>query len=229
MSKKPIQVLLAEDEPSLAMIVKESLETRDFKVELCENGAVALKAFEESIYDVLVLDVMMPILDGFELAKKVRDQNESIPIIFLTAKSQTEDVLHGFHVGGNDYLKKPFSMEELIVRIHNLLDRKNVQQSADSFTLGSYHFNFPQQKLSFNNEEPVKLTHRESHLLYHLLKNKNKVLDRGYILEKLWGSNDFFTGRSMDVFISKLRRKLTDDPEIEIVNVRGYGYKLIAP
>jgi DNA-binding response OmpR family regulator len=227
MNNHPIKVLLAEDEPSLAMIVKESLETRDFKVELCENGAIALEAFEKSTYDILVLDVMMPILDGFELAKKVRDQNESIPIIFLTAKSQTEDVLHGFHVGGNDYLKKPFSMEELIVRIHNLLDRKSVQQSADSFTIGSYNFNFPQQKLCFKNEEPVKLTHRESHLLYNLLKNKNKVLDRSYILEKLWGSNDFFTGRSMDVFISKLRKKLAGDPQIEIVNVRGYGYKLI--
>ncbi|WP_194851868.1 response regulator transcription factor [Nonlabens antarcticus] len=227
MNNLPIKVLLAEDEPSLAMIVKESLETRDLQVTLCENGKIALESFKKSEFDILVLDVMMPLLDGFELAKKIRQQNETIPIIFLTAKSQTEDVLHGFHIGGNDYIKKPFSMEELIVRIHNLLDRKNTQQSADSFIIGAFEFNFPQQKLSFKKEEPVKLTHREAHLLFHLFQNKNKVLDRAYILEKLWGSNDFFTGRSMDVFISKLRKKLADDPQIEIVNVRGYGYKLI--
>jgi DNA-binding response OmpR family regulator len=227
MSKSGIHILLAEDEPSLAMIIKESLETRDFQVTLCENGKVAYDRFLNQSFDVLVLDVMMPIMNGFELAEKVRIKNDQIPIIFLTAKSQTEDVLHGFHVGGNDYLKKPFSMEELIVRIHNLLDRKIVQQSADCFPIGDYDFNFPQQKLTFKEEEPVKLTHREAHLLYHLLEHKNKVLDRSYILQKLRGSDDFFTGRSMDVFISKLRKKLAKDPAIEIVNVRGYGYKLI--
>jgi len=227
MSNSGIHVLLAEDEPSLAMIIKESLETRDFKVTLCENGKMAYERFLHHSFDVLVLDIMMPIMDGFELAKRVRIKNDRIPIIFLTAKSQTEDVLNGFHVGGNDYLKKPFSMEELIVRIHNLLDRKEVQQSADSFSIGDYEFNFPQQKLIFKEENPVKLTHREAHLLYHLLDSKNKVLDRSYILLKLWGSDDFFTGRSMDVFISKLRKKLAKDPTIEIVNVRSYGYKLI--
>ena len=227
MSNLSINVLLAEDEPSLAMIVKESLETRDFKVTLCENGKIAYDQFLENSFDVLVLDVMMPIMDGFELAKKVRIKNDEIPIIFLTAKSQTEDVLNGFHIGGNDYLKKPFSMEELIVRIQNLIDRKNVQQSADSFLIGDYEFNFPQQKLAYKKDDPVKLTHRESHLLYHLIQHKNKVLDRSYILQKLWGSDDFFTGRSMDVFITKLRKKLAQDDKLEIVNVRGYGYKLI--
>lgn len=227
MNKPKIKILLAEDEPALAMIVQESLETRNFKVVHCANGEIAYLAFMDQEFDILVLDVMMPLLDGFELASKIRAHNNTIPIVFLTAKSQTEDVLKGFHVGGNDYLKKPFSMEELIVRIHNLLDRKTVQQSADSFSLGHYTFNFPQQKLAFKNEEAVKLTHRESHLLYHLIQNKNKVLDRSYILQKLWGNDDFFTGRSMDVFITKLRKKLAFDPTIEIINVRGYGYKLI--
>ncbi len=224
---KKIKVLLAEDEPSLAMIVTESLETRNFEVVLAPNGENALNVFRKEDFDIIVLDVMMPLLDGFELAKRIREQNDEIPIIFLTAKSQTEDVLNGFHVGGNDYMKKPFSMEELIVRMHNLLNRKAEQQSADTFKLGAYTFNFPQQRLSYRDEESLKLTHREAHLLFHLLQSKNKVLDRAYILEKLWGSNDFFTGRSMDVFISKLRKKLDRDPSIEIVNVRGYGYKLI--
>jgi len=227
MNKESIRILLAEDEPALAMIVKESLETRGMKVALVGDGKQALEQFEKDTFDVLVLDVMMPKMDGFELAGKIREINDSMPIIFLTAKSQTEDVLHGFHVGGNDYMKKPFSMEELIVRINNLLDRGQVQQSADSFDIGDYNFNFPQQRLTYKSDEPFKLTHRESHLLYHLIQHKNKVLDRSYILQKLWGSDDFFTGRSMDVFITKLRKKLSKDDKLEIVNVRGYGYKLI--
>lgn len=223
-----IDIILAEDEPALGMIVKESLETRGFKVRHKINGALALDAFHEKQPDILVLDVMMPQLDGFELAKKIRVENEEIPIIFLTAKSQTEDVLEGFHVGGNDYLKKPFSMEELIVRIENLLSRQTVQKTAAIYELGDYSFNFPKQQLIYK-EEVTKLTHRESHLLYHLVLKKNKVLDRTFILKKLWGNDDFFSGRSMDVFITKLRKKIAQDDQLEIVNVRGYGYKLMAP
>jgi DNA-binding response OmpR family regulator len=225
---KPVNnVLLAEDEPALAMILKESLETRGYKVSHCVDGQQAYRTFTADTFDIAVLDVMMPKMDGFELATRIRTNDASIPIIFLTAKSQTEDVLKGFHVGGNDYLKKPFSMEELIVRIDNLLDRKKIQQSAESYQIGDYNFNFPQQRLKFKTEDAVKLTHREAHLLYHLIQNKNKVLDRSYILQKLWGSDDFFMGRSMDVFITKLRKKLALDKDLEIVNVRGYGYKLI--
>lgn len=229
MHKEKTHILLAEDEPALGLIVKESLETRGFQVTHCMHGVQAYQSFEKQVPDIAVLDVMMPELDGFSLAKKIRAVNESMPIIFLTAKSQTEDVLEGFHVGGNDYLKKPFSMEELIVRIQNLLSRQQTQQTAASYDIGKYHFNFPQQKLSFSNDEPLKLTHREAHLLYHLLQKKNQVLDRSFILKKLWGNDDFFSGRSMDVFISKLRKKLAQDSDIEIINVRGYGYKLIAP
>jgi DNA-binding response OmpR family regulator len=222
-----INLLLAEDEPALGQIIKESLETRDFKVVWKQDGAAAINAFKENRPDALVLDVMMPKKDGFTVAKEVRELDDTIPIIFLTAKSQTKDVVEGFSFGGNDYLKKPFSMEELIVRIHNLLQRSALQKTADILKIGDYTFNFPKQELSYKNEPGELLTHRESHLLFNLIKNKNQLLDRSVILNKLWGTDDFFSARSMDVFISKLRKKLSKDSSIQIINVRGYGYKLI--
>lgn len=222
-----IKVLLAEDEPALAQIVKESLETRDFQVSLAKEGNEALLQFQKNTPDILVLDVMMPLKDGFTLAKEIRQLNEEVPIIFLTAKSQPLDVVEGFNVGGNDYLKKPFSMEELIVRIHNLLNRKKLQETSEILKIGKYTFHFPKQTLTYGDDKSELLTHREAHLLYHLCKNRNEVLDRSLILRKLWGDDDFFSARSMDVFISKLRKKLSKDEEVQIVNVRGYGYKLI--
>jgi DNA-binding response OmpR family regulator len=225
----PYHILLAEDEPALGQIVTESLEIRNFRVTHVLNGALAYEQFKQETPDILVLDVMMPQLDGFSLAKKIRQENDTIPIIFLTAKSQTEDVLEGFNIGGNDYLKKPFSMEELIVRINSLLQRQNVQRNEAIHNVGDYTFNFPQQKLTYKTEPEITLTHREAHLLYNLIIKKNEVLDRSFILKKLWGNDDFFTGRSMDVFITKLRKKLAQDERIEIVNVRGYGYKLVGP
>lgn len=221
-----IKLLLAEDEAALGQIIKESLETRDFEVILCDNGEKAFEKYQSEQPELLVLDVMMPKKDGFTLAKDVRAIDDAIPIIFLTAKSQTADVVEGFSIGGNDYLKKPFSMEELIVRIHNLLNRTKVQKTAESLVIGNYTFDFPKQQLRFKDEEAVQLTHRESHLLFHLIKNKNQVLDRSLILNKLWGTDDFFSARSMDVFITKLRKKLKKDERIQIINVRGYGYKL---
>jgi len=169
---------------------------------------------------------MMPKKDGFTLAKEIRAIDDAIPIIFLTAKSQTADVVEGFSIGGNDYLKKPFSMEELIVRIHNLIKRTHTQKSASVLKVGDYTFNFPKQQLQFQNEDSIQLTHREAHLLFHLIKNKNEVLERSLILNKLWGTDDFFSARSMDVFITKLRKKLKKDENIQIINVRGFGYKL---
>lgn len=221
------KIVLAEDEPALGQIIKESLETRNFKVLLCENGDIALKTYQTESPELLVLDVMMPKKDGFTLAKEIREIDETIPIIFLTAKSQTQDVVEGFTIGGNDYLKKPFSMEELIVRINNLLNRTKEQKMSKILQVGDYTFNFPKQILQFKNEEKIQLTHREAHLLFHLIKNKNQVLDRSLILNKLWGSDDFFNARSMDVFITKLRKKLKLDNTIQIINVRGFGYKLI--
>ncbi|NQX86748.1 MAG: response regulator transcription factor [Flavobacteriaceae bacterium] len=227
MTNDLITILLAEDEPALAQIIKESLETRNFKVLLCENGEKAFEVYTSHKPQILVLDVMMPKKDGFTLAKEIRLEDEHIPIIFLTAKSQTQDVLEGFTIGGNDYLKKPFSMEELIVRIHNLLDRTKIQKTAEICSIGNFIFNFPKQTLQYKDEEKIQLTHREAHLLFHLFKNRNNVLERSIILRKLWGNDDFFTARSMDVYITKLRKKLKQDHNIQIVNVRGFGYKLI--
>jgi len=221
-----IKILLAEDEPALGQIVKESLETRDFEVTLCEDGEIALHTYEQIHPAILVLDVMMPKKDGFTLAKEIRAINDTIPIIFLTAKSQPADVVEGFSIGGNDYLKKPFSIEELIARINNLLHRSLEQKNTQKLIIGNYTFDFPKQLLHLS-DETQSLTHREAHLLFHLVKNKNQVLDRSMILKKLWGDDDFFSGRSMDVFITKLRKKLKNDKSISIVNVRGYGYKLI--
>ncbi len=226
MSKK-IRVLLAEDEPALAQIVKESLETRDFEVILCHDGVQAKEALEKNDLEILVLDVMMPKKDGFTLAKEIRKENNNIPIIFLTAKSQTKDVVEGFALGGNDYLKKPFSVEELIVRIKNLLGRTKPSNSSKEFKIGEYHFSAAKQELQHKSGTALGLTHRESELLYNLCLNKNQLLDRNEILQKLWGQDDFFSARSMDVFISKLRKKLKNDSSVQIVNVRGYGYKLI--
>ncbi|HBK71390.1 MAG TPA: DNA-binding response regulator [Flavobacteriaceae bacterium] len=223
---KNIRIVLAEDEPALGQIIKESLETRNFDVFLCADGEQAYKTYINEKPEILVLDVMMPKKDGFTLAKEIRLEDLTIPIIFLTAKSQTQDVVEGFSIGGNDYLKKPFSMEELIVRIHNLLDRNQLQKTTEILTIGEYFFNFPKQTLQYKDGNIVQLTHREAHLLFHLLNNKNQVLDRSLILNKLWGNDDFFAARSMDVFITKLRKKLKQDSSIQILNVRGFGYKL---
>ena len=222
-----ISVLLAEDEPALGQIVKESLETRGFNVQWQQDGEAAIDSYKNKQPDILVLDVMMPKKDGFTVAKEIRQLDDTIPIIFLTAKSQTKDVVEGFSIGGNDYLKKPFSMEELIVRIRNLVSRSALQKTADILTIGHYTFNFPKQELSFKEEKALMLTHREAHLLFNLIKNKNQLLDRSVVLNKLWGNDDFFSARSMDVFISKLRKKLSRDESIQIINVRGFGYKLI--
>ncbi|TXD46395.1 response regulator transcription factor [Polaribacter sp. IC073] len=221
-----IKVLLAEDEASLGLIVKESLESRGFTVFHAKNGKEALEFYKDKHPDILVLDVMMPIKDGFTLAKEIRLENKAIPIIFLTAKSQTSDVLEGFKHGGNDYLKKPFSMEELIVRIKSLLHRVALKTNSENRIIGNYSFNLTKQTLTFSTEEQT-LTHREAALLFYLYENKNEVLDRTFILNKLWGNDDFFNARSMDVFISKLRKKLNKDQNIQILNVRGFGYKLI--
>lgn len=220
------KILLAEDEPSLGQIIKESLETRNFEVLLCADGEEAYNVYKAEKPLLLVLDVMMPKKDGFTLAKEIRMDDPSIPIIFLTAKSQVEDIVEGFTLGGNDYLKKPFSMEELIVRIHSLLKREKPAVTNDEIQLGKFVFNLKKQTLEYNHIIET-LTHREANLLFYLIENKNQVLDRSFILKKLWGDDDFFNARSMDVFITKLRKKLKNDSAIQILNVRGYGYKLV--
>lgn len=226
MMSTKIKLLLAEDEPALALIIKESLETRNFEVLHCKDGEEAMATFAKQKFDVLVLDVMMPKKDGFSVAKDIRKLDKKIPIIFLTAKSQTQDVVEGFNAGGNDYLKKPFSMEELIIRIHSLMGRIIIGKTEEKIAIGNYIFDFTKQTLHFS-ELIITLTHRESELLFLLIENKNEILERSIVLKKIWGNDDFFNGRSMDVFITKLRKKLNLDPNIQIINVRGQGYKLI--
>lgn len=222
-----IKVLLAEDEMALGMIIQESLESRDFKVKLCENGEIAWESYLLDKPDILILDVMMPKKDGFALAAQIRKIDPYSPIIFLTSKSQTEDVVKGFGLGANDYVRKPFSIEELIVRIKAHLDRLRTRQSqSDWFTVGQYEFHPTRQLLKIAESE-TPLTARESQLLQILLENANEITDRTLILNKIWGSDDFFNARSMDVFITKLRKKLQHDPSIQILNVRGYGFKLV--
>ncbi len=221
-----IKLLLAEDELALAQIIKESLETRHFEVVLCHNGQEAFDAFLSQKPEILVLDVMMPKKDGFSVAKDIRKIDKQVPIIFLTAKSQTQDVVEGFTLGGNDYLKKPFSMEELIVRIHALLGRASKEKRQATITIGNYRFDPVKQTLACE-ESTETLTHRETALLLLLIENKNEIIDRSVLLKKIWGDDDFFNGRSMDVFMTKLRKKLSHDPSIQIINIRSQGYKLI--
>lgn len=225
MNRKP-KIVLAEDEEALGTIVKESLESRGFNVFYCVNGIEALALFETENPNILVLDVMMPKKDGFTTAQEVRKKDKDIPIIFLTAKTQTKDIVKGFGIGGNDYLKKPFSIEELIVRINALLNRSKQKSKEQNIKIGSFTFNHIKQQLSRANEA-VNLTHREAELLFYLSKNRNEILDRAFILNKIWGDDDFYTTRSMDVFISKLRKKLNRDNDVQIINIRGIGYKLI--
>lgn len=222
-----IRVLLAEDELALGSIVKESLESRGFEVILCGDGEAAWESYLKDKPDVLVLDVMMPKKDGFTLAAEIRKTDTLTPILFLTSKGQSEDVVKGFSMGATDYIRKPFSMEELIVRIKAHLDRQGGQaQPSDWLPLGTYSFHPKRQLLKFGVQE-VKLTSRESLLLELLLSRKNEIAERSLILNQIWGTDDFFTARSMDVFITKLRKKLQEDPAVQILNIRGYGFKLV--
>lgn len=222
-----IKVLLAEDEVALGMIIQESLESRDFQVKLCGDGQQAWEAYQSNKPDVLVLDVMMPKKDGFSLATEIRKIDPYTPIIFLTSKGQTEDVVKGFGLGANDYVRKPFSMEELIVRIKAQLDRLRIRQNqSDWIEVGNYEFHPTKQLLKIEQEE-TPLTAREAQLLQLLVENANEITDRTLILTQIWGSDDFFNARSMDVFITKLRKKLHLDSNIQILNVRGFGYKLV--
>ena len=222
-------VLLVEDEVWLGQIVKDSLEVRGFQVWHAMDGAQGLTLFQTHAPDMVVLDVMMPQLDGFTLTERIRSQNATVPIIFLTARSQTVDVVKGFELGGNDYLKKPFSMDELIVRIKALLNRKMpvpAQPENEQYQIGQFVFDYPKQKLIFKGKDSV-LSYRESELLKRLFLQRNQVLERSKVLQELWGDDNFFNGRSLDVFITHLRNYLKADPQVQIVNIRGIGYKLI--
>ncbi len=225
-----IKVLYAEDELFLGKIVKESLESRGFAVQMEADGANVVALFKKDKPDICVLDVMLPNKDGFAIADEIRMLDEDVPIIFLTAKTQTEDVVKGFSLGGNDYVRKPFSMEELIVRIQNLLRNKdNTPQKINGgvATLGKYSFQLNRQLLSGGTEER-KLSFRESELLKLLYENREKIIDRRDILNLLWGNDSFFNSRNLDVYITKLRGYLKEDPTLEIITIKGVGYRFVA-
>jgi DNA-binding response OmpR family regulator len=223
------KVLYVEDELFLGKIVRESLESRGFEVAMESDGAKVVDLFKKAKPDICVLDIMLPNKDGFMIADEIRDLDKEVPIIFLTAKTQTEDVLKGFSTGGNDYVRKPFSMEELIARIQSLVRTKlgdNNKVTGDSVNIGRYNFHLNRQVLSDGREEK-KLSYRESELLKLLYENRDRIIDRKDILNLLWGNDSFFNSRNLDVYITKLRSYLREDPSLEIITIKGIGYRFV--
>lgn len=210
----------------LGKIVKESLESRGFEVHMETDGGKATTLFKQLQPDICVLDIMLPNKDGFAIAEAIRLSNSTTPILFLTAKTQTEDLVKGFKTGANDYIRKPFSMEELIVRIENCLRLRGTVSTAPVVLIGTYTFHLNQQLLK-HAEEEKKLSFRESELLKLLYENRNKIIDRRDILNLLWGNDNFFNSRNLDVYITKLRGYLKNDPSLEILTIKGIGYRFI--
>jgi DNA-binding response OmpR family regulator len=220
------KILLVEDDENLGFVIKDNLEEAGFVIDLQNDGIKGLKAFESNTYDIAILDVMLPELDGFTLSEKIKNKNLDFPIIFLTAKSLNEDRIKGLKLGADDYIAKPFNMEELVLRIEAILKRvgKNSITTANS-NIGKYIFDSKNLKLIFENTEQ-SLTNKESELLKLLIENKNQTISREKLLIALWGNNDYFKGRSMDVFITRLRKYLSNDANIKITNVHGVGFRL---
>jgi len=224
-----IKILYVEDELFLGKIVKESLESRGFEVLMETDGAKVLPVFAKQRPDVCVLDIMLPNKDGFEIAEEIRDLDKDVPILFVTAKSRTEDVVRGFTLGGNDYIRKPFSMEEMIVRIQNTLRSKEAMPaslSGESVEIGKYRFFWRRQALELEGVER-KLSFRENELLKFLYAGKDRVIDRKDILQLLWGNDSFFNSRNLDVYITKLRSYLREDGGLEIITIKGVGYRFV--
>ena len=223
-------ILLCEDDENLGVLLKEYLMAKGLRVELQPDGEAGLRAFTKDKFDICVLDVMMPKKDGITLAKDIRNLNSDVPIIFLTAKSMKEDILEGFKAGADDYLSKPFSMEELLYRMEAIMRRVRGKKNKDAtvYKLGQFTFDTKKQTLSLNGED-VKLTTKENELLSLLAANANSILERNYALKTIWIDDNYFNARSMDVYITKLRKHLKEDDSIEIINIHGKGYKLITP
>lgn len=225
-----IKVLYVEDEASLAKIVKESLQSRSFEIVHLPDGQKVLETFKDFKPDVCLFDVMLPVKNGFTLGNEVRAVDPKVPIMFITAKNQTTDVLEGFQSGGNDYIKKPFSLEELIVRIKNLYYISSIGQvktdHSDIIRIGRYIFSSIKSELTIDSEIR-RLSYRETQLLTLLTMQKNQVVNRKYILDTLWGDDNFFNSRNLDVYITKLRQYFREDPEVEIITLKAVGYRLI--
>jgi len=230
MDSEKINILLAEDDRNLGTILKAYLEAKGFNTTLGVNGQEALKAYQKQKFDFCIIDVMMPVMDGFSLAREIRLSDKEIPILFLTAKSMQEDKLKGFEVGADDYLTKPFNMEELVARIRAILRRASESKEEpmqDVFPLGSLKFDRTRQVLLTKDKE-IRLTSKESALLELLCEHLNETVDRSIALTRIWHDDSYFNARSMDVYVTKLRKYLKADPSVELMNVHGVGFKLVA-
>jgi DNA-binding response OmpR family regulator len=225
------KILLVEDDQNFGAILKDYLMLNDFEVTLAKNGMEGFEKFKKDTYDLCILDVMMPYKDGYTLAKEIREKNKEVPIIFLTAKSMKEDVLKGYKVGADDYLNKPFDSEVLLMKIRAIIQRKSSDTKTDvtkfEFIVGNFHLNSKLRFLTFKNEEPIKLSPKENELLKLLVLYENDLMPRELALTKIWRDDNYFTSRSMDVYIAKLRKYLKLDENVEILNIHGEGFRLV--
>ncbi|MEJ7679611.1 MAG: response regulator transcription factor [Segetibacter sp.] len=231
MEGRKYKILLCEDDTNLGMVLKNYLELNDYEVTLERDGRLGLAAFQREKYDICLLDVMMPNMDGFTLAEEIRDVDPDMPLFFISAKTMKEDIIAGYKLGADDYITKPFDSEVLLLKIKAILKRNEEENRLNEnieFDLGSYHFNPRLRELSHNGIMQT-LSPKENELLKMLAEHKNDLLAREQALKKIWGSDTYFNGRSMDVYIAKLRKYLKDDPNIEIVNIHGNGFRLVAP
>ena len=225
-----LKILLCEDDENLGMLLREYLQAKGYEAVLCPDGEAGYREFQKTKFDICVLDVMMPKKDGFSLAQDIRQQNAELPIIFLTAKTLKEDILVGFKIGADDYITKPFSMEELVMRIEAILRRVKGKKTRENtiYHIGRFTFDTQKQLLSIGDKQ-TKLTTKENELLALLCAHANEILQRDYALKTIWIDDNYFNARSMDVYITKLRKHLKEDDQIEIINIHGRGYKLITP
>ena len=225
-----LKILLCEDDENLGMLLREYLQAKGYEAVLCPDGEAGYREFQKTKFDICVLDVMMPKKDGFSLAQDIRQQNAELPIIFLTAKTLKEDILEGFKIGADDYITKPFSMEELVMRIEAILRRVKGKKTRENtiYHIGRFTFDTQKQLLSIGDKQ-TKLTTKENELLALLCAHANEILQRDYALKTIWIDDNYFNARSMYVYITKLRKHLKDDDQIEIINIHGRGYKLITP
>ena len=228
--EETIKILLCEDDENLGMLLREYLQAKGYSTVLCPDGEQGFKEFTKNKYDIAVLDVMMPKKDGFTLAQDIRQANADLPIIFLTAKTLKEDILEGFKIGADDYITKPFSMEELVFRVEAILRRVRGKKTKEStlYHIGKFVFDTQKQLLTIGDQQ-TKLTTKENELLALLCSHANEILQRDFALTTIWIDDNYFNARSMDVYITKLRKHLKDDDQIEIINIHGKGYKLIVP
>jgi two-component system, OmpR family, response regulator len=229
--KRKFRILLCEDDTNLGMVLKNYLELNDYVVTLERDGRLGLAAFQRDKFDICLLDVMMPNMDGFKLGEEIRDIDPEIPLFFLSAKTMKEDIINGYRLGADDYITKPFDSEVLLLKIKAILKRNEEQNTINEnieFDLGEYHFN-PKLRELIHSGKTQTLSPKENDLLKMLAEHKNDLLPRERALKKIWGSDTYFNGRSMDVYIAKLRKYLKEDTQIEIVNIHGNGFRLVAP